>query len=79
MMRYQNFSREELVALATANAPNPPEQHIETQHRMDQFANPHNDPPPKKPRRSREEIVAQYKLEHGLQIIKTVEKHFNGY
>lgn len=73
MIRWQGFTQSEIFALMVANAPNPPEQHIETQHRMDQYANPHNDPPPKKPRRSREEIVAEYKIAHARVLMKAAE------
>lgn len=76
-MMFKNFTREELIALAAANAPNPSKEHMDLQRTMDRNRNPFNYPPPKPQQRTDEQIVADYKLQHGLAVIAAVEKHFN--
>jgi hypothetical protein len=76
MMNFMNLTHEEIVAIAAANSPNPTKDHMDLQRRLDRNRNPHNDGPPKPPIRNDEEIVADFKLQHGLAVLAAVEKHF---
>ena len=69
VLSFKHFTQEEMLALMAANSPNPDEEYIALMMELDTSANPHNDPYPKPPRRSRAEIVADYKIEHAFALM----------
>lgn len=73
MIHFQNFTKSEVLALMAANAPNPPQDYINTQSRLDRNRNPHNDPPPKPPLREEAEIIADYKIGCALVLMNRLE------
>lgn len=71
-MELKNFTHEEMIALAAANAPNPSKEIIEIFHKYDMDRNPHNESG--KPKwRTEIEIVSDYKLDFAETLFKRLE------
>lgn len=76
-MKLQAHTADEILALMVANAPDPSASYIELHQRLDYNRNPHNDPYPKPPVRSKEEIIADYKIEFGRTLFQRLKMSLN--
>ncbi len=72
-MNFQHFTKDEILALMVANAPLPSEDHVKMEQRCDMNRNPHNDSY-KPPIRSKEEIIADYKINFARTCFSRLEK-----
>lgn len=70
---YRNLCAFEILFIDT---PNPPEDHIKYEMQYDRSQNPHNDSY-KPPLRSRNEIIADFKIKYANDMIKRFNKYIN--
>lgn len=72
-MVFNHYTRDELIALAAANAPNPSRAIIEMYHDYDISRNPDSDP--NKPKwRTEIEIVADYKIDFAQTMMQRLKE-----
>ncbi len=72
-LNLQAFSPDDIIALAAVHAPSPTESTISLLGQSDRNKNPHNDSH-KPPLRSREEIIADCKIEFGRMFLQRLER-----